>query len=160
MRISIFLFVLLLVSETAFSQCNIKSTEQGEGYTTYYMDPELVAQNEDFGIALSVQSVDDKYYLALTFRFAGTAQPLEEKVAMELVNGYTLEMGMYTMEVGSAQGIELCMAVFFIEDEVIPYFKTSDLKAIRFKTQDTKSHVVKVNANPSALKRQLKCFLK
>jgi len=124
------------------------------------MDPELIAQNNEFGIALSVQMVGDKHYLALTYQFANKAQPVEEKVGLELVNGYTLELSMYTMEVGNAGGVELCMAVFFIDQEHIPYFKGSNIKKVHFRTQDDIKHEMIVSSNADALKRQLSCFKK
>ena len=150
--------IFILIGPVLQAQCNIQSNEQGEGYTTYYLNPELIAQDNEFGIAMSVQSVADKYYLALTYRFARQAKPLEEKVAIELMNGYTLELEMYTMQVGNAGGVELCMAVYNIESEVIPYFKSSELKAVKFNTLEGSDHRLPVNENAGALKRQLRCF--
>lgn len=153
------IFILLLsVSFSLQAQCNMQSTEQGEGNVTYYLNPELIADDSQFGIALSVQSVSDKYYLALTYKFSGMAQALEEKVSIELTSGYTLDLDMYTMEVGNAGGIELCMAVYNLESEVIPYFRASDMKTIHFKSQDGKAYDIPVNHNADALKRQLRCF--
>lgn len=161
MKSSLVILVITLIFNLNLSaQCFIKSTEQGQGYVTYYMDPELIAQSNEFGIALSVQMVGDKHYLALTYQFAKKAQPVEEKVGLELLNGYTLELSMYTMEVGSAGGVELCMAVFFIEEEQIPYFKASNLKMVHFRTQDNAKHELTVSSNADALKRQLICFRK
>ncbi|HAW52113.1 MAG TPA: hypothetical protein DCX54_07280 [Flavobacteriales bacterium] len=152
--------VLMMLSLNVSAQCFIKSTEQDQGYVTYYMDPELIAQNNEFGIALSVQMVGDKHYLALTYQFAKTAQPVEEKVGLELASGYIIELGMYTMEVGSAGGVELCMAVFFIDDVQIPFLKGSNLKKVIFRTQDNIKHEMMVSSNADALKRQLICFKK
>jgi len=152
------LVVVLILSLNLKAQCFIKSTEQGQGYVTYYMDPELIAQSDEFGIALSVQMIANKLYLALTYQFGDKAQPVEEKVGLELLNGYTLELSMYTMEVGSVGGVELCMAVFFIDDEQIPYFKNSNLKNVHFRTLDNTKHELKVSSNADALKRHLICF--
>jgi hypothetical protein len=152
--------IMMTLSLNLSAQCFIKSTEQNQGYVTYYMDPELIAQTDEFGIALSVQMVGDKNYLALTYQFAKTAQPVEEKVGLELTSGYIIELGMYTMEVGSAGGVELCMAVFFIEEEQMPYLKGSNLKLVHFRTQDNVAHEMVVSSNADALKRQLMCFKK
>ena len=154
------LLVMMMLSLNLSAQCFIKSTEQNEGYVTYYMDPELIAQSNEFGIALSLQMVGEEHYLALTYQFAKTAQPVEEKVALEMVSGYIIELEMYTMEVGSAGGVELCMAVFFIEEEQIPFLKGSNLKMVHFRTQDNIKHDMIVSSNPDALKRQLICFKK
>ena len=78
---SIILLGIILISATASGQCFIKSTDQSQGHITYYLDPELVAQTEEMGAAVSVQMVGNKYYLAVTYQFAKRAQPVEEKVA-------------------------------------------------------------------------------
>ena len=149
---------MLLLSFTAMSQCYIKSTDQSEGHITYYLDPELVSQTNEMGAALSVQMVANKYYLAVTYQFVKQAQPVEEKIALALKNGYTLELDMYTMEVGNAGGIELCMAVFFLENEQMNYFKNSALSEIVMRTQDGIKHNLPVTTNNDVLIRQLKCF--
>ncbi len=150
--------ILMFHGVESNAQCFIKSTDQSQGYVTHYLDPELVAQTDKMGVALSVQSVGEKYYLTLTYQFIDRAQPMEEKVGLALTSGYTLELSMYTMEVGSANGVELCMAVYFLEDEHYPYFRSSDLKTIHVRTQDNVKYDLPVSTNSDALKRQLKCF--
>lgn len=152
------LFILFGTFQSASAQCYIKSTDQSAGYITYYLDAEIVAENKDVGIALSVQMIGNNYYLALTYRFINKAVPLEEKVGLELANGYTLELDMYTMQVGNAGGVELTMAVYNINPDLFNYFTSSDLKAIHSKTQTGTSLDVPVTNNQNALKRQLKCF--
>ena len=155
--ILIALFFLAGLS-TTFGQCYIKSTDQSAGYITYYLDSETIAENSDAGITLSVQMVGNNYYLALSYRFINKAEPLEEKVALELQNGYTLELDMYTMQVGNSNGMELVLAVYNLNPDLFNYFTSSDLKAVRFKTQTGTSFDVPVTKNHNALKRQLKCF--
>ena len=156
------LIVLLIsfisLSSSAFGQCYIKSTDKDAGYITYYLDAEIVAENSDVSIASSVQMVGNNYYLALTYRFFKKAVPLEEKVGIELQSGYTLELDMYTMQVGNASGVELTMAVYNLNPELFKYFTSSDLKAIHSKTQTGTSLDVPVTNNQNSLKRQLKCF--
>ena len=154
----ILLIGLMLISFGSMSQCYIKSTNQSQGHVTYYLDPELVSQSDEMGTALSVQMVANKYYLAVTYQFANQEQPVEEKIALSLQNGYTLELDMYTMEVGSAGGVELCMAVFFLESEQMNYFKNSMLAEIVMRTQDGVKHTLPVTSNKDVLIRQLKCF--
>ena len=149
----------MILSVGSKAQCYIKSNDEG-GYITYYMEPELVAQTSEFGMALSVQMISDKYYLAVTYQFGGASQPVEEKIALNLKNGYSLELDMYTMEVGSAGNVELCMAVFHLEETQMNYFTKSPLSTVKFKTQDGKSHTLTVTSSNDVLVRQLKCFRK
>lgn len=153
----VILFVLL-IQNVSVAQCYIKSTDQSGGNVTYYIDPELVAQTESIGIAISVQMVGGSYYLAVMYQFVDKAQPLEEKVAIELQNGYTLELDMYTMQGGDAGGVAITAAVFNMNDEQIDFFTKSELKAIHFKTQAGVKHDVMVTSNNKMLIRQLKCF--
>ena len=133
---AVIIVVIILTSVSlSFGQCYIKSTDQSDGHITYYLDPELVSQTAEIGIALSVQMVGDNYYLAITYQFAKQAVPLEEKVALELQNGYTLELEMYTMQVANAQGVELTLAVFYLLPEQIDFFTKSKLSKIKFNTQ-------------------------
>lgn len=158
-RNSLLLIIVLIgLTVNVSAQCYIKSTDQSAGHVTYYLDPELVAQTQDMGIALSVQMVGNNYYLAVTYQFASTAVPLEEKVAIELKNGYTLELEMYTMQVANASGVELTLAVFNMTDDQMKYFTQSDLAAIHFRTQKGVEKNVPVTNNPAMLRRQLKCF--
>ena len=142
----------------SFGQCNIKSTDQSDGHITYYLDPELVAQTSDMGIAFSVQMVEDNYYLAITFQFAKLAVPLEEKVAIELQNGYTLELEMYTMQVANASGVELTLAVYNLFPDQIDFFTKSKLKAIHFKSLTAKQFDLNITSNHEVFMRHLKCF--
>ena len=160
MSIRAFIFILVFtgLSATTFGQCYIKSTDQSEGHITYYLDPELVAQTSEMGIAMSVQMVGNQYYLAITYQFAKLAEPLEEKVAIELQNGYILELDMYTMQVANAGGVELTLAVFNLETDQMDYFTKSYLKSVRFNTQPGLKHNVTVSVNHNVLVRQLKCF--
>ena len=158
LRIIVFSILLSGLNLSAFSQCYIKSTDQNEGYVTYYLDPELVAQTQEIGIAMSVQMIGSTYYLAITYQFARQAMPLEEKVALELKNGYILELDMYTMQGANAAGVELTLAVFNLEPEQIKYFTGSELKSVRFKTQTGKSFEIPVTSNHNVLIRQLRCF--
>ena len=156
---TLFTFICFLFAFTfSFGQCYIKSTDQSDGYVTYYLDPELVAQTQEMGVALSVQMVGDQYYLAVTYQFAKMALPMEEKIALELKSGYTLELDMYTMQGTNAAGVELTLAVFFLQSEQMTYFTSSNLKAIQFKTQTGKSFNLPVTENANILVRQLKCF--
>ena len=140
------------------AQCYIKSSDQGDGNITYYIDPELVAQTDDMGVAFSVQMIANGYYLAMTVQFADKAVPLEEKVALELKNGYIIELDMYTIQVGSANGVELVAAVYFLYDEQIDYLKKSELKSIKFNTQKGKKIEMEVSSSADVLVWQLKCF--
>ena len=149
---------MLVASLSVSAQCFIKSTDQSSGHITYYLDPELVAQTDQFGAAFSVQMVGSKYYLAITYQFANKAVPLEEKVGIELKNGYILELEMYTMQVGSAGGVELTMAVYNMEDDQINYFSASELSKVHFRDQNGQKFELPVTSNPSMLIRQLKCF--
>ena len=157
-RVFFLLLSFMAISTWSYSQCYIKSTDQSEGYITYYLDPELVAQTQDMGIAMSVQMVGNKYYLAITYQFAKLAEPLEEKVAIELQNGYILELEMYTMQVANAGGVELTLAVFNLESDQIDYFTKSFLKSVRFNTQTGVKNNMAVSLNHNVLVRQLKCF--
>lgn len=160
MKKSSIFFILFILSLNNYSraQCYIKSTAQDGGNVTYYLDPELIAQTESIGIAMSVQMVGGSYYLAVMYQFADKAQPLEEKVAIELQNGFTLELDMYTMQGGDAGGVSITAAVFNMNDEQINYFTKSELKAIHFRTQAGEKHDVMVTSNHKMLVRQLKCF--
>ena len=155
--IAILLFSVVL-GIRAEAQCYIKSTDQSSGHITYYLDPELIAQTDQFGMAMSVQMVGNKYYLTATYQFAGVAQPVEEKIALNLKNGYTIELDMYTMEVGTAAGVELCMAVFYLNADQMKFLKGSNLHSVDFRTQDGEQHKLPVSSNPDVLVRQLKCF--
>ena len=79
-----FTVMCIVYCQSVFAQCYIKSTDQSEGHITYYLDPELVAQSDKMGIALSVQMVGNSYYLATTYQFATNAQPVEERIALSL----------------------------------------------------------------------------
>lgn len=151
------LFIICL-QKASIAQCYIKSTDQSGGNITYYIDPELVAQTESIGIAISVQMVGGGYYLAVMYQFADKAEPLEEKVAIELKNGYTLELDMYTMQGGDAGGVAITAAVFNMTDEQINFFTKSELNAIHFRTQSGIKHDIMVTSNHKMLIRQLKCF--
>lgn len=158
-RTSILTLLLITFSFVAGAQCMIKQNDSNSGYITYYIDPELVAQTNDMGIAMSVQMVGDKHYLAITYQFAGKAEPVEEKVAITLKSGYTIELDMYTMEVANAAGVELCMAVFHLEETQVKYLKSSPMVSLDFSLQKSqvKKHI-EVSENANVLIRQLKCF--
>ncbi len=149
---------LVLMSNLTMAQCQVKSTTQGSDHTTYYIDPELVAQTSDMGVAISVQMIESNYYLAITYQFASRAVPLEEKVGIELANGYILELEMYTMQGMNAQGVELILAVFNMTEDHMKFFTKSDLAAIHFSPQGGQKKKLPVTSNKDALKRQLICF--
>jgi hypothetical protein len=154
----IVLVIMLASVSLSYGQCYIKSTDQTDGHITYYLDPELVSQTSDMGIALSVQRVGENYYLAITFQFAKQAVPLEEKVALDLENGYSLELEMYTMQVANASGVELTMAVYYLLPEQIEFFTKSKLSAIKFNSQSGQSYNFPITSSNEVLVRQLKCF--
>lgn len=148
----------LLFNSAAMAQCNIKSTDRDAAHVTYYMDPELVAQTAEMGLAFSIQMVGNNYYLAATYQFAREAVPTEEKIAIELKNGYTIELDMYTMQGGNAAGVELTLAVFNLMPEQMKYLTGSELKAVHFRTRSGEKHSLVVTSNSNVLVRQLKCF--
>ena len=150
--------LLSVVISPDFSQCYIKSTNQDQANITYYLDPELVAQTDEIGAAMSVQMIGGNYYLALTYQFAGKAIPVEEKVSLELLSGYTIELDMYTMQGGNAGGVELTLAVFNLGELEISYLRSSKLKTVHFRTQSGVKYALQVTSNPEVLMRQLKCF--
>ena len=146
------------MASVTYGQCYIKSTDANSDHITYYIDPELVAQTAEMGIAFSVQMIGENYYLAITYQFADKAVPLEEKVGIELKNGYTLELEMYTMQVANASGVELTLAVFNLRPEHMEYFTKSELEAVHFSTMEGKKNKLSVTTNNGMLMRQLKCF--
>lgn len=152
--------MIMIAFLTGNAQCLIKQNEKQSGYITYYLDPELVAQTESMGIAMSVQMVAEKYFLSVTYQFAKSkAEPVEEKLAVNLKNGYSLELEMYSMDVVNAAGVELCIGIFKLEDAQIKYFKESPLVSIdfRLKSSDKKIQIPITESN-NILIRHLKCF--
>ena len=150
--------VMLLIGNLAAAQCNIKSADNNSAHITYYMDSELLTKSTDIGLALSVQMVGNNNYLALTYKFPYKPEQLEEKVALVLVNGYTIELEMYTMQGGSAGGVLMTMAVYNLYPELYDHLTGSDLKEVRVVTQDGRTIAIPVTVNANSLRRQLKCF--
>lgn len=160
MKILILSIAVVLLRQFAFAQCEIKSSYRSDGTTVQYFNAVPVGSGKNYDLGLSILFNGEAYFLNTTIRYFSSPKELVGALKIELENGNSLELDIYTSQIAQNKSDQVGLSLFYLTEQDILKLKVSDIKTIVFKESSNILQGVRVERNKTVLRSQIHCLQK
>ena len=154
----ILILAALLSVDSIIAQCNCEKIKREDGTTVTQCPPSQVASDNNTEIGLSLSSNGSDKFIALTVRFAGTAQNVIGNLAIRTADNNLFTLTLINSGLSYIGNSQVTNAIFLLSGDNITLLKNSNIKTVSFTLADNLLHTCTLKMNTDIIKKQLSCL--
>lgn len=152
------IWLWVLATASAYSQCNIKTNNRTDGVTIKYLNPEMVGKGTGCELGASISTNGTEYYFNTTVLYFSTSTKSTGTLMIELSNNQSLNLELHTCELATMKNSEIAVAVYFLTKADVGKLKNATIKKIIFKESDGKNQIIILSKNFDVASRHINCL--
>ncbi|MBQ0768130.1 MAG: hypothetical protein KBT58_02490 [Bizionia sp.] len=158
MKKAILIFILVLVSNLSYSQCNCETIKRDDGSNVVQCIPLPVASDNSTQIGLALASNGESNFVTVTVRFSNKAQNIKDDLTLRLNDNNLLTLSLINNSLAKIGNSELAQGVFMLTSNHKNKISNSSIKTISLKLTDGLIRTYKGEMNTDILTKQIKCL--
>lgn len=158
MKKSIIIFILVIVSNLSYSQCNCETIKRDDGTNVLQCNSLPVAGDNNIGIGLAIASNGEANFVTVTVRFLGKAQDITGNLTLRLNDNNLLTLPLINSGLAYIRNSEVAQGVFMLSSFHKNKVSNSSIKTISMKLSDNLIRTYEGEMNTGVLMKQVKCL--
>lgn len=142
---------------TGSAHCNCESVLTG-GNRAYMCEPVPIYMGNNMNLAIMMAESDNQKYIALNALTYAQPRKFEGPVRIEFDNGRSHSFAFENHQISRIGGRDVSQGVYRMIFTTEGSIRSSNLRAITFRFEDSDSRTYRVNRNRNALRNQYQCF--
>ena len=158
MKKAILTFILVIVSNLTYSQCNCETIKRDDGTNVVQCNSLPVASDSNTQIALAIASNGEADFVTLTVRFSNKAQNITGDLTLRLNDNNLLTLSLINNGLAYIGNSEVAQGIFMLNSSHKNKISNSPIKTISLKLNDGLIRTYKGKMNTGVLIQQVKCL--
>lgn len=159
MKLFLLSISILFNSSILWGQCNVHTNHRSDGTTIRYLNPVQIGTGTKCEVGISIQTNGKDFFINTVVRYFSTPQKTIGTLKIQMSNGQSLDLKLYTSELATMNSENISLSVFYLSDDDISKLSKFLIKTIVFTEITGVNQIIRSTTNSNAAMRQINCLL-